>query len=139
MPKIAHERLPFILFTRFRFWTLGEQLGLSPMWPNSHLVLLHQLCMLLPGSCQSHLELLHSAPQLHDLPLQLQLQLHQVIPLLLALIQLVLQGAGWKERYACEVPIPRSLSNYSADAFQGWEVTSAQATKRQVRGGFVCY
>ena len=32
--------------------------------------------------------------QLPHLSLQLQLQLHQVIPLLLALVQLVLQGVG---------------------------------------------
>lgn len=48
--------------------------------------------MLLSGRGQSCFQLLHSAPQLCHLILQLQLQLHQVIPLLLALIQLVLQG-----------------------------------------------
>lgn len=77
-----------------RFWTLESSQGLSPTGPNSHLVLLRQLRVLLPGGCQSRLEILYLIPQLCHLSLQLQLQLHQVIPLLLALVQLVLHGAG---------------------------------------------
>lgn len=90
--------ISFPPFAGLRVCTLGVQPAAPAPLPCSHLVLLQQLCVLVSGCRQCRLELLHTAPQLRHLPLQVQLALHQVIPFLLALIQLVLRTGEEEQR-----------------------------------------